>query len=292
MAGDKEPFMGPLGRPCTIYVERDGTFEGVALGQEQTIKAVGGIVTKEADEAAVVVVIERTEAIEQRICDTYNYRTTDPVTQAVVDWGWIYDCIKKSELQGPPNWGGHLLRPKEQEPAITRDKAKEAAFAIFGHLQDVEHEAVAGEPDAMQLDPAPPAGRPGTTSGDDTQEEEPRGRQMIGSNNQEPGREGEKSPKDIAWKEVKRLIEEAKQKRGFRTFSSDDMQILIDELYQIESSMEPAEGWWEAFTARRAAVTPEAQVSAWQHFETILPRQPLVTVIEAVQVDAAQTEVP
>ncbi|KAG8896245.1 hypothetical protein FRC00_006228 [Tulasnella sp. 408] len=209
---------------------------------------------------------------------------TDPVTQAVVDWVWVYDCIKKSELQGPPNWGGHLLRPKEQEPAITRNKAKEVALAIFGQPQAVEHETVTGDTDAMQLDPAPAAGRSGATPRpDDTQEEEPRGRQMTGSKNQEPGTEGEKSPKDLAQDAVKCIIEEVQQRGGFRIFSPDEMQILVNELYELESTEEPVENWWATFTARRAKDTPEAQrhsIDSWREFY----RTRIVEVNKCVQI--------
>ncbi|KIO26507.1 hypothetical protein M407DRAFT_24228 [Tulasnella calospora MUT 4182] len=254
MAGDKETFMGPLGRPCTVYVERGDAPEEIAQLQELTIKAAGGIVTKEADEAAVIVVIKRTESIEQRIRDTCYYKTTDPVTQA-----------EKSELQGPPDWGGHLLCPKE--PSITRDKAKEVAFAIFGHLRDVpEQEAVAGEADAMQIDPAPAAGSSGANSRDDTQEEESRGRRMTGSNNNEWR---SLSPVSLAWQEVNNIIDDPDEAGVFRTFTIKDMKILVRELYEVEADTELAQGWWKAFTARRAAVTPEAQrhsLDSWREF--------------------------
>ncbi|KAG8919164.1 hypothetical protein FRC01_001443, partial [Tulasnella sp. 417] len=201
------------------------------------------LVTKEANEAAVVVVMKRTESIEQRIRETCNYRKTDSMIQA--------------ELQGPPDWGGHLLRPKE--PEITRDKAKEAAVAIFGDPQVVqEQEAAAGEADAMQLDPAPTGGLSGANPRNNTQEEGSRGRRMTRSNNAEP-RVGEKDPKGPGWDEVDKILDDPEQTGVFRTFSKEDLRALIRELHQLESNTEPAKGWWDAFTARREAEAPEAK---------------------------------
>lgn len=59
---------------------------------------------------------------------------------------------------------------------------------------------------------------------------------MASSNNQEPGTEGEKSPKDLAQDEVTRIIKEVQQRGGFRIFSPDDMQILVSWMLLAKAS--------------------------------------------------------
>lgn len=48
----------------------------------------------------------------------------------VVDVDWVNDCIKKAALQGPPEWGGYLLVPREA--VISERAARDAVSAVFG----------------------------------------------------------------------------------------------------------------------------------------------------------------
>lgn len=98
-----------------------------------------------------------------------------PLVPEVVDFGWIYECIKQSKLLGPPDWGGHLL-PPAQKCVITRGEADAAAFAIFGLCKHgPEHEEAMRESEAMQVDPVPVAGQSGSNPQNDTSEEMSRG---------------------------------------------------------------------------------------------------------------------
>ncbi|KAG8975834.1 hypothetical protein FRC05_005044 [Tulasnella sp. 425] len=284
MADDKDPFMGPSGQPCTVYVEHAGA-EKIAPGQEQTIEGAGGIVVKDPNRAAVVVVIKRgAESIEQRIIDTCDYRRTNPGTQGVVDFGWIYECIKQSKLLGPPDWGGHLL-PPAQKCVITRGEADAAAFAIFGLCKHgPEHEEAMREPEAMQVDPVPVAGQSGSNPQNDTSEELSRGRRTRSSKNTESQKQNDSL--EDAWVEVRKIIDDPEKAGWFRTFSRGDMLVLISELYEAEANPDPgrASGWWEAFTMRRAAETIEER--------TIRPRELRVTTVEVVRVDELRTKAP
>ncbi|KAG8946101.1 hypothetical protein FRC04_012079 [Tulasnella sp. 424] len=269
MADDKDPFMGPSGQPCTVYVEHAGA-EKIAPGQEQTIEGAGGIVVKDPNRAAVVVVIKRgAESIEQRIIDTCDYRRTNPGTQGVVDFGWIYECIKQSKLLGPPDWGGHLL-PPAQKCVITRGEADAAAFAIFGLCKHgPEHEEAMREPEAMQVDPVPVAGQSGSNPQNDTSEELSRGRRTRSSKNTESQKQNDSL--EDAWVEVRKIIDDPEKAGWFRTFSRGDMLVLISELYEAEANPDPgrASGWWEAFTMRRAAETIEERrhtIDSWREF--------------------------
>lgn len=50
--------------------------------------------------------------------------------RVVVDVDWVNDCIKKAELQGPPDWGGYLLAPREA--VISERAVRDAVSAVFG----------------------------------------------------------------------------------------------------------------------------------------------------------------
>ncbi|KAG9017255.1 hypothetical protein FRB90_001226 [Tulasnella sp. 427] len=111
-----------------------------------------------------------------------------------------------------------------------------------------------GEPtasDAMQVDQPLTTAQPGRSNGVDAQDPA-RGRRLLPQVSGENGAESFAS----AWGEVRRIVAELDQAGSFRTFTSGDMLTLIHDLHQVEANTEPAVGWWQSFTARRAEETP------------------------------------
>ncbi|KAG8946100.1 translational activator for mitochondrial COX1 [Tulasnella sp. 424] len=222
-------------------------------------------------------------------------------TVIIVDGLWVADCIHRSKLLGPPEWGGHLYRPA-LESVITQDEADAAAFSVFGRpTHEPEHEKDREEPNSMQLDPVPVAGGSGSDPQNNTSKESSIGvtpssagdipvPPSNGGTTQErrtssSKKKGLQKPKDDfqeTWIKVEKIVEDPKKKGWFGPFSASSVLDLIDELCASGASMdsEPALSWWEEFTQRHAREWDMA----------IRPREPRVTKIEAIRTDELYTK--
>ncbi|KAG8919253.1 hypothetical protein FRC01_001376 [Tulasnella sp. 417] len=249
MAVESQPFVSALGHSCTVYVESDNA-ELYAPHLERLIVAGGGTVTRNPDSAAAVVVIKRgAEKIESRIIQMWNLRHIDPWIQGVVDVDWVNDCIKKAELQGPPEWGGYLLEP--QKTAISKREARDAVCAVFGprptqaERPNISNTAIEN-PDQVGAATRSPLRRNPPTS-----------REERSKDNDAPERGRSGLSSDDAWNKVKDIVKELDPKK-LRHYTHGDLLDLI--LYLAREEADSQSDLWEAFAQKKASQSVEPSI--------------------------------
>lgn len=252
---ENQPFVSALGRSCTVYVERDNA-ELYAPHLEHLIVAGGGTVTRDPDQAAVVVVFRRgMDTIESRIAQTWYLRQIDPWIQGVVDVDWVNDCIKKAELQGPPDWGGYLLAPREA--VISERAVRDAVSAVFGRP-------------AMQADP-----RARRTVNEDAEQVgpgrtiEPPQRDPPGSRTEVSRERGRRGPEPCdVWDRVQAVVKREIHSSKLKHYTHGDVLDLI--LFLARKEADSQMGLWDAFARMQASKSAESNRSknAWNNFYT------------------------
>ncbi|KAG9017254.1 hypothetical protein FRB90_001225 [Tulasnella sp. 427] len=266
MEVDARPFVSAIGRSCTIYVERDGA-EMYASHLENLITTGGGTVTRNPDQAAAVVVVKRgSEMIERRIAQISRFRLANPWVQGVVDLNWVTDCIKRTELLGPPEWGGYLLKP--QQLANSEADVRDAVRAVFGlpgnraglptpqtssNSENSDRIRLSTSSRAAQSLQVPPSSRHSGLSGIHGQEqEEVRGRSRLNVNS--------------AWNKVKEIVKSEVDPQKLKNYTQGDLLELI--LYLSRKDPDSEVGGWEAFAGEQAKKTSEAPrtANAWRKF--------------------------